>query len=135
MSNRRFWILSAILLIAIMLIEFQHFRKTNPYEKNYYLIYLIEIVANLLASTFYALIATAVISLVPYKDWNYKSKFRYLYPIVITVVISLFYGSLMYTGYFHRKILTKWSRRIKGNVHNDTCQLSNINEIIVLSLF
>jgi hypothetical protein len=76
MRNKIPWIITGILLVALSIMQFNLQSKYQLIEQNGFTFYLIDFASNIMLVSIFGAIIGSLIALIPYKNLNFKQKFK-----------------------------------------------------------
>jgi len=102
MTPKKLWIISFILLIGHVIIQYIFLLKTDLTESLGILTFLIDLFSNLLLVGILGSGLGALTALAPFRQMSFKEKFKSTFPLFTSVVLIVFVSTFSYSIYLKK---------------------------------
>jgi hypothetical protein len=87
MNRKLLWTASAFLLVTLLALQIVFHPKSNPETRPRALWVAIDAFVTAITYLVFAGVPAVILSLIPYKDWSYKSKCKTLFPATLFLIL------------------------------------------------
>ncbi len=102
MTPKKLWIFSIILLIGHLIIQYVFYVKTDLTESLGIMTFGIDLFSNLILVAIFGAGLGALTALIPFKQKNFKEKFKTTFPLLTSVVLIVLVSTFSYSIYLKK---------------------------------
>lgn len=101
-TPKKLWIISLILLFGHLIIQYVFYVKTDLAESLGVMNFAIELFSNLILVVMFGSGLGAIIALIPFKQKNFKEKFKTTFPLLTSIVLIVLVSTFGYSIYLKK---------------------------------